>query len=401
MTTGQPEKNIFFPGCENWFTGQLCKVGYPVEYHVIGAGIAGLSAAYALVGGGRKIHIYEKEALPCMHSSSRNAAIFRTYEADPVLSILTKKSYLEFANLETHAGPLIDRRGLLIDPVELDYYEDSFIENYFGKKNPAMAGLKGRPGALQIGNEYIFKGTFLEHNGVIDIHALQDFLVRSLARRGVTFHYGMPVEKLEIRQGRVVNIIASPDVCHAVADNAIVVNAAGAWAQKLMSASGAWSAPVVPYKRHLFFLRSPLKLEFSGLKEFPVVWNEKRDVYLRPEGDGFLATHCDQREVEPGDYACDEKEVPRFLHSILSVFPFLKDFHISRYWACLRTFSLDQVPVVGWDPFVDNVFWVAGLGGRGMTISPGLVGEIRQLVDERQVSTRGEVFNPYSPGRFS
>jgi glycine/D-amino acid oxidase-like deaminating enzyme len=60
----------------------------------------------------------------------------------------------------------------------------------------------------------------------------------------------------------------------------------------------------------------------------------------------------------------------------------------------LRTFSLDQHPVVGFDPVIENLFWLAGLGGRGMTIAPGLISVIRKLVFDK------DFFNPYSPVRF-
>ncbi len=35
--------------------------------------------------------------------------------------------------------------------------------------------------------------------------------------------------------------------------------------------------------------------------------------------------------------------------------------------ACLRTFARDRKFVIGWDPLNPRLFWVAGLGGHGMT----------------------------------
>ena len=38
-----------------------------------------------------------------------------------------------------------------------------------------------------------------------------------------------------------------------------------------------------------------------------------------------------------------------------------------RAWACLRTMADDRELVIGEDPRVRGLFWIAGLGGRGMT----------------------------------
>ena len=74
-----------------------------MDFHIIGAGIAGLTAATAVSrfadGEQNHVHIWEKENLPCMHSSSRNAAIFRTYESDPSVSILVKDSYRQLLEM--------------------------------------------------------------------------------------------------------------------------------------------------------------------------------------------------------------------------------------------------------------------------------------------------------------
>jgi D-arginine dehydrogenase len=41
-------------------------------------------------------------------------------------------------------------------------------------------------------------------------------------------------------------------------------------------------------------------------------------------------------------------------------------------WAGQRTFALDGRFVVGWDPRCRGLFWVAALGGHGVTTSPSV-----------------------------
>lgn len=53
----------------------------------------------------------------------------------------------------------------------------------------------------------------------------------------------------------------------------------------------------------------------------------------------------------------------------------LSDLRVRRGWACLRTFAPDRRPVIGWDPEIQGLFHVAGLGGFGVTTSV-VIGDI-------------------------
>ena len=54
---------------------------------------------------------------------------------------------------------------------------------------------------------------------------------------------------------------------------------------------------------------------------------------------------------------------------LLKYAPGLANITLRRSWACLRTFAPDQLPVIGWDPDIDGLFHVSGLGGFGMSTS--------------------------------
>ena len=51
-----------------------------------------------------------------------------------------------------------------------------------------------------------------------------------------------------------------------------------------------------------------------------------------------------------------------------AIAPSLVDAPVRTKWACLRTYTRDRELVLGRDPRVDGLGWLAGLGGRGMTI---------------------------------
>ena len=81
--------------------------------------------------------------------------------------------------------------------------------------------------------------------------------------------------------------------------------------------------------------------------------------------------------------ACEEQEIPLpprgeqpdndpsilegLCGSLREVAPSFQDYPVTRMWCGLRTFSPDRRFVIGPDPINPDLFWVAGLGGHGMT----------------------------------
>jgi glycine/D-amino acid oxidase-like deaminating enzyme len=120
------------------------------------------------------------------------------------------------------------------------------------------------------------------------------------------------------------------------------------------------------------------------------------DIYFRPEGEGLLLCACDQQELVPGDPPVDETVKELLAEKIEKHIPALSRVSINKAWAGFRTLSADGRFVIGWDPKAVGFFWVAGLGGHGVTTSSS-VGELAAdliLGGPQQTSA------PFSPGRF-
>jgi len=364
-----------------------------MKAHIVGGGVAGFAAAVGLLRGGYRVVVYEKEPLPFTFASSRNAAIFRTYEADPVVSRLVKESYLQLMELEGRGNLFLRKNGLFLSPNELDYYESSLIDQY----GAGAAGIRSQKGDYH--NEEIaigLDGFFLPGNGVLDIHAIQNYFMKILnASPDAVVEYNVRISGLETIGNKISGVVlekGSGEEKVSLGENDLLVNAAGSWSADLVRGAGLWVPPVFPHKRHLFFVKS--KTVFD--QNMPVLWDEKNDFYLRFETGGILASHCDQRVVQPDDYNADPRQEELFLTAFMQLYPALKESHIARYWACLRTFTFDGVPVVGYDPEISNLFWFTGWGGKGMSLSfimPDLV--VRMLGSNAE-----KPVNPFSPDRF-
>jgi len=360
-----------------------------VEAHIVGAGIAGFSAARALRNLNYNVTIWEKEALPCVYASSRNAAILRTYESDPEISKLVKRNYVLLKNLGSSGRSMVDLRGLLIRPLEIDYYEPSFL-----KQNPEITELKSEKKEVLFENAISFSGQFIPGNGVIDIHAMQSWYQDELRNSGVKFRYNSEVKTVQSDGKRLTSFSFVDGEEVPLNTNDIFVVCGGSWSAQILKKNGLWAPPLFAHKRHLYFIKGPN----PPAANTPVIWDERNDIYFRPEGDGYLATHCDQRETDPDDYNAEESETERFMSAITSTYPFFKDHYISKYWACLRTFTLDNLPVVGFDPNLSNLLWYCGFGGRGMSMALAASEYL-----ENQITTgnlNSDLENPLNPGRF-
>ena len=74
--------------------------------------------------------------------------------------------------------------------------------------------------------------------------------------------------------------------------------------------------------------------------------------------------------------------------------PALMDAPLVRAWCGLRTFAPDRRFIIGWDPVNADLFWVAGLGGHGMTTGLA-VGELAAELLLKRSS------HALAPSRFS
>jgi glycine/D-amino acid oxidase-like deaminating enzyme len=77
--------------------------------------------------------------------------------------------------------------------------------------------------------------------------------------------------------------------------------------------------------------------------------------------------------------------------------PALASVSISKGWAGFRTLTSDGRFVIGWDPDVEGFFWVAGLGGHGVTTSSA----VGDLASELILGVEKPQSEFFSPKRFS
>ncbi|HXV81394.1 MAG TPA: FAD-binding oxidoreductase, partial [Candidatus Binatia bacterium] len=225
-------------------------------------------------------------------------------------------------------------------------------------------------------------------DGIIDIHALLSGYLKGAAAKGMAIRYGSPVQAIRVTAANELEIVSNGEIFK----TSVLVNACGAWTNAIGRMAGAAELPLHPCRRHLF-VSPPLDWVDSS---WPFVWDVSHDIYFRPEGEGLLLCACDQQELPPGDPPLDETVQELLAEKIQNHIPGLSRASISKRWAGFRTLSSDGRFIIGWDPNVKGLFWVAGLGGHGVTTSPAVGALAAELIlggpDKRS--------DPFSPDRF-
>lgn len=358
---------------------------------MIGAGFAGAATAYHLArSGAGGVLVVEQEPVPGFHASGRNAAMIRQCVPDEALQPLARDgaAFLRALPPDWQVPVGFKRNGSLLlasgDGVER-LRRDTEVGRRLGIEVEFWTPEQARRRVPVLEGAEFDGAAWCATDGVVDIHALLTGYLKGAAARGVEIRYGCAVRSIRRAAGGF-EVATGEEVVRA----RTIINAAGAWANAVARMAGAAELPLRACRRHLF-VSGPLSWVDSG---WPFVWDVSHDFYFRPEGEGLLLCACDQDEFPPGDPPVDPAVGEALAEKIARCVPRLARVSIQRCWAGLRTLSGDGKFVIGWDPRLEGFFWVAGLGGHGVTTSAAVGALAARLV------RGGETEPSFSPARF-
>jgi glycine/D-amino acid oxidase-like deaminating enzyme len=348
-----------------------------VEILIIGGGIAGLATACHLARAGQGgVALVERELLPGFYASGHNASIARQLTGRAEHTALAVRGRDRLAQ----AGLLRVTGGCLLGA-------EPGGTRALAEEARAF-GLEARPGpGSPLPGLAAAEHLFLPGDGVIDTHAELNHCAETARAGGASLRFGCQVQTiLPGRDGFRVETDQGPLRAR------ILVNAAGGWARSVGRMAGGLDIPFRPLRRHLVWSSAPYPADQ------PYAWWADRPIYLRPESGGALLCPCDESEVALPPRGLQPDPDAAVLDglgaSLRERIPALADLPVARIWCGLRTFAPDRRFVLGPDPVNPALFWVAGLGGHGMT-SGLAVGELaaRSLLEKKSTG-------PLDPKRF-
>ena len=342
---------------------------------VIGGGIAGVSAAYALSARGADVVILEREDSLTAHSTGRSAAQYIETYGGPVnqaLTVASRDFLLGDADGLADAALLEPRRVLWVAAAGcLDDLEH--LRREMAALTPRLA-IVDAAGAMThcpvLDPGWVAGGLLEEGSYDIDVAGLHQAFLRGARRHGTTVVRSSAVHALERRGSRwEVRTAAGSFVAP------VVVNAAGAWADEVARGAGVAPLGLMALRRTIFTFAAPSGHPAEDVWCWPLVADIADGFYFKPEGPSqLLGSPADETRDVPCDARPTELDVARGIDAVNRATT-LGVRAVRSVWAGLRTFAPDRHPVVGLDETAEGFVWCAGQGGTGIQTSPA-IGEV-------------------------
>lgn len=336
------------------------------DFIVVGAGIAGASAAYELAAHG-EVLLLEREPVAGYHTTGRSAALYTEAWEEGIWRrlVVASRPFLETPPPSLASVPILsplpvlmigraDQRHL-VESLHADaarFVDIELVDELAARELCPML----RPG-------YVERGVLEPDAKSIDVDALHQGFLRGVRRRGGTVQLNHGVDRIA-RSGDVWRVGAG----EVEATSPVVVNAAGAWGDVVAALAGIPRIGLIPKRRTAFTFAAPDTVDPAAT---PMVIDVAEEFYFKPEAGQFMGSLAEATPMEPHDVRPEEIDVALAIERINAATTF--DIrHVRRAWAGLRSFVGDGLPVVGEDPVAPGFFWLVGQGGAGIMTSPAM-----------------------------
>lgn len=336
---------------------------------IIGGGMAGISLG-ALLAPHRRVILLERENAPGTHATGRSAALFAPGYGNAVIRALTAASR---AQLLAAAEPAFTRpRPVMMiaatgDAATLDTVYDERPACYERLDARAAAAL------VPVIRADAIAGALLDRDAAdIDVdRLLQHYLTLFRHARGRLL-CGAECLGLHRATGGWTIRTTAGDVTAA-----LVVNAAGAWADGVATLAGLAPIGLSPKRRTAALVDAPA---VAGFDDWPAVIDAAGRFYFKPDAGKLLVSPSEETDVAPHDAYADDEALAEGIDRIAHVTT-IEVVRKPRSWAGLRTFAADRTPVIGFDRSAPVPFlWLAGQGGYGIQAAPAMAAIAATLI---------------------
>lgn len=356
------------------------------DFIVIGGGIAGTSAGARLSVLGRVLLLEAEEGL-AYHASGRSAALFEANYGHPVTVALNRASKPDH---ETTDGGWLSPRGLMMlaGPGEEDRFADDIATMDLKEISPSEA--QGIVPILDTG--HLRRAAYHGEAWDLDTDRMVQHFARTIRANGGHVETGARVTA--IRKTGADWAVVTPTGERA---GKVVVNAAGAWADRVAGMAGIAPLGLAPLRRSMAQVPAPGGHDVSG---WPMLIGASESWYAKPDAGAWLISPAEEHPLDEPHDAWPEDMV--LAEGIARYQPFVTE-EVTRLlssWAGLRTFAPDRCLVIGAEPGRDDFLWFAGQGGYGFQTAPAASRLLADLVAGRTSELGPELVQALLPARL-
>lgn len=337
------------------------------DFLIIGAGIAGTSAAYFL-SERKKVIVLEMEDQPGYHTTGRSIAVYTESYGPRPIRALAKAGHAFFTKPSAKFAetPLCRPQGFLFVARPDQRKSMQALLASVQELSPAIHEISADEAVrtVPVLRRDCVDSAFIDPSAMaLDVAAIHQGYIRGLKANGGEIVTRAPAQSFERRGGKwhvrtPVGEFAAP----------VVINAAGAWADEVGGKLGAKSIGLQPMRRTaIAFVPKNVPVD----NNWPVVVDTDEEWYFKVDAGTVLGSMADETPVDPQDAQPEEIDVAITVDRLERAAT-MEIRHIQRKWAGLRSFVHDRATVCGYDPNVEGLFWCAGQGGYGIQTSAGM-----------------------------
>ncbi len=336
---------------------------------IAGAGIAGASVA-AFLAPTHRVVLLEAESQPGYHSTGRSAAMFMESYGTPTIRALTRASraFLKAPPEGFAAAPLLAPRGAMYVGTPAQREMLAALADELAPHAPTLRRLSA---AKAIARVPVLRpdqvgGAVLDPGATdLDVNALHQGFLRRAKSLGARVVCDARIEAIDRTEG-----LWRVRTAHGQWRAPIVVNAAGAWADRLAALAGLAAIGLQPKRRAAFLFAPPAGTEIAA---WPCVCgvDEAEGWYFKPDAGVLLGSPANADPAEPHDVRPEELDIALGIARIeaMTTLTIRRPRHT---WAGLRSFVADGDLVAGVDPLAPGFFWCAAQGGYGIQTAPAM-----------------------------
>ncbi len=331
---------------------------------VIGAGIAGLSAAAELAEH-CSVRVLEMEQAPTHHATGRSAALFiPTYGPPPIRRLTAaSRSWFESRGAGRSDVALMKHRNVMYASDEDNVGHLADLVSNMGDAGGHLERIDAaaaRELCPALRPDWVVAGGVDSDAHDLDVAAIVDVYRRLLSERGGQIDTDRRVTALDrTASGWVLATTSEAVECD------LVVNAAGAWVDEVAVSAGLMPLGFEP-KRRTIAVSKPVAGVDPGAA---FVAHANEEFYFGAEPGGVLFSPADETPSNPCDAKPEEIDIAYAIERINEATN-LGLRSVQSSWAGLRTFGADGSIVIGPDPAEPTFIWCGGQGGYGIHTAP-------------------------------
>lgn len=331
---------------------------------IIGAGIAGAGVAYAL-GDRANVTLIEAETQPGYHTTGRSAAFYvETYGGPDIQPLTTaSKPFFDAPPAGFAAVPLLAARGGLHIANEAALPALALLETEFAGSGVAMKRLSAAGISViapQLRPEWQAGAIWEADCCDIDVASLHQGFVSGARRAGTTLLTHARVTGLRRENTRWLVITTAGEIR---AD--VVVNAAGAWGDKVAALADVAPLGLQPMRRTVVVV----DVDPAPARNLPLVVAADGSFYFKPDAGRLWVSPHDETPAPPSDCQPEAYDIALAIDRLERATT-LNIRRVERAWAGLRTFTPSRLPAFGYAPDALGFFWCVGQGGFGIQTAP-------------------------------